>query len=65
MRMYVHMANRNSEDVSRQKSAVPAGWRRVLVQRKIGKTAGKYDVYVYRYNGLLLNLEILVHQTKR
>jgi len=65
MRMYVHMANRNSEDVARQKSAVPAGWRRVLVQRKIGKTAGKYDVYVYRYNGLLLNLEMLVHQTKR
>ena len=61
----MHMANRNSEDVSRQKSAVPAGWRRVLVQRKIGKTAGKYDVYVYRYNGLLLNLETLGLQTKR
>jgi len=46
--MMCSIVNRNSKDGSRQKSAVPAGWRRVVVQRKGGQTAGKFDAYVYR-----------------
>jgi len=55
--MFMLIVSRNCEDGHRHKSAMPAGWRRVLVQRKVGRTAGKFDVYIYRYSGLVVKFE--------
>lgn len=43
-------------------TAMPPGWRRVWVQRKEGKTAGRYDAYVFRCVILLeFFVEVVFH----
>jgi len=37
---------------------VPDGWSRDVIQRKSGKSAGKYDVYVFRWDNKIQPLQI-------
>ena len=48
-RDHLDQLNESSEKSSSQDSSLPQGWRKVYIQRKVGKTAGKYDAYIYRY----------------
>ena len=50
--MYVDPSLPDGDDVSVSPMYVdpslPDGWRREVRQRKEGKSAGKYDVYIFR-----------------
>lgn len=40
------------------RSSLPEGWRKEVVQRKSGTSAGKFDTYIFRYEVIVIKYHV-------